>query len=86
MAEFNLSSTILDETQNHDDFIVVWLCSDNTLPEQVKLIDNLQRYSSFEDCVDYIATIQSERKLLSDVIIPLRRVSLLKQMRSSSED
>jgi hypothetical protein len=80
MTEFNLSSTILDETQNHDDFIVVWLSSDNTLPEQMNRIDNLRRYSSVDDCVDYITTVLSERKLFVVIVNNFVVVSILSEL------
>ena len=35
MNEFGLSSTKLNEIQNHDDFIVVWISSDN-VPDELK--------------------------------------------------
>ncbi|CAF1188503.1 unnamed protein product, partial [Didymodactylos carnosus] len=65
MTEFNLSSTRLNEIQNHDDFQVVWFCSDNNVPNELtNFVDYLKKCHSFETCDNYIKGFQSERKIL----------------------
>ncbi|CAF4277037.1 unnamed protein product, partial [Adineta steineri] len=36
MAEYNLSSTLLNEIQNHDDLEVVWLYSGDYVSDKVE--------------------------------------------------
>lgn len=64
MIEYDLTSTELDEIQNHDDFIVVW-ASPNPIPPRLKnLSDYLQTYDSNESCIQYITQVKSDRKIL----------------------
>ncbi|CAF4120178.1 unnamed protein product, partial [Rotaria sordida] len=64
MDEFNLSSTRLNEIQNHEDYKIVWLSSNNNIPYEENIADYLQKYDSFEICDDYIKQIRSERIIL----------------------
>ncbi len=63
MNDFVLSSTTLDETQNHDDFVVVWLSSDHTYPNDLNhfFVDYVNKFDSSEDFDNYIKEIESER-------------------------
>jgi hypothetical protein len=64
MAKFNLSSTKLNEIQNHDDFEIVWCSSDNTDSiELTNFVDYLNIFNSFETSDNYIKKIKSERKI-----------------------
>jgi tetratricopeptide (TPR) repeat protein len=66
MNAFNLSTTILDEIQNHDDFQVVWLCSNNDVPSEFTPFfnDYLKKFHLFTTCDNYIKRFHSERKIL----------------------
>ncbi|CAF1033956.1 unnamed protein product [Adineta steineri] len=64
MSESNLSSTKLTEIQNHDDYKVVWLGSNNNIPNEENIVDYLKKFVSVEECYDHITDIKSERKIL----------------------
>lgn len=65
MAELNLSSTLLNEIQNHDDFKVVWFGSYNYIPKELtNFTDYSEKFYSFEECNDRIKKIKSERQIL----------------------
>ncbi|CAF5112974.1 unnamed protein product, partial [Rotaria sp. Silwood1] len=65
MTEFKLSSTKLNEIQNHDDFRVVWLSLDNNFPNELaNCVDYLEKCDSFETCNNYVKGFQSERIIL----------------------
>ena len=64
MEEYNLSLTELDETQNHDDFHVVWF-SLNDIPKFLtKFADSLKKFSSIEDCMSYMQFDKHDRSKL----------------------
>lgn len=66
MAESKLiSSTRLDELQNHEDFRIVWLYSDgNALSQPDKhFFDYFQQFDSWDQCMYYIESFESERKI-----------------------
>jgi hypothetical protein len=63
MVDFNLSTTKLNELQNHDDFIVVWTSSDD-LPNELKnYVDYLKEFDSNENSINYINQVQSGGKI-----------------------
>ncbi|CAF0825076.1 unnamed protein product [Adineta steineri] len=64
MGESNLSSTKLTEKQNHDDYNVIWLGSNNNIPNEENIVDYLEKFVSVEECFDHITDIKSERKIL----------------------
>ncbi|CAF4199498.1 unnamed protein product [Rotaria sordida] len=64
MINFNLSSTPLNEIQNHEDYKIVWFSTDSNIPYKEQIIDYLIPFNSFEDCDDYIINVQSDRKIL----------------------
>jgi tetratricopeptide (TPR) repeat protein len=64
MNPFDLSSTELNEIQNHDDFIVIWISSDD-VPNELKIfVDYLKKFDSNETCINYINQFKTERKIL----------------------
>ncbi|UJR17422.1 hypothetical protein I4U23_004317 [Adineta vaga] len=75
MEEYNLSLTELDETQNHDDFRVVWLSSSDMPKSLIKFADYLEKFSSMEACISYIHEVQSERKILLVLLMNLECLS-----------
>ncbi|CAF1157791.1 unnamed protein product [Rotaria sp. Silwood1] len=64
MEKYNLSLTELDEIQNHEDFIVIWLSSDDVPNSIMNFADYLKIYDSCEACISYIKKFKSERKIL----------------------
>ncbi|CAF0955716.1 unnamed protein product [Adineta steineri] len=65
MAEYNLSSTLLNEIQNHDDLEVVWLYSGDYISNKVENFgEYFKTFKSAEECENYIEKIESERKIL----------------------
>lgn len=65
MSEFNLSSTKLNETQNHDDFQVFW-CSLKDIPNELQhFVDYLTKFDTWQECAIHIAEkVRSDRKIL----------------------
>jgi hypothetical protein len=64
MNQFDLSSTELNEIQNHDDFIVVWISLDDVPNELQNFGHYLKKYYSNETCISYINQFQSDCKIL----------------------
>jgi hypothetical protein len=64
MDHFYLSSTRLNDRQNHDDFIVAWFCTNNGAEELKNLDEFLRTLDTFDECVDFIKKYESERKIL----------------------
>jgi hypothetical protein len=54
----------LNEIQNHDDFIVVWISSDDSPSELKNFGHYLKKCDSNETCMSYINQFQSDRKIL----------------------
>ena len=64
MADFNVRSTNLNEIENHDDFRIVWFSSDHHfLSELAKFEGDVDMYSSFKTCDEFIRSFRSERKI-----------------------
>lgn len=64
MIKFDLSLTKLDQFQNHDDFIVMWVSSDDPPDEFQHFSHYLKTYHSQENALNYINEMKSERKIL----------------------
>lgn len=65
MSDFILSSTLLNETQNHDDFKVIWCGSYSYVSKElIHFIDRLDKYDTFETCDNDIKKIKTQRKVL----------------------
>ncbi len=65
MSTFNLSSTTLNDIQNHDDYRVVWFSLNKNLPDGSNYIrDYLEICHSFDACDKYIKNFKSEHKIL----------------------
>ncbi|CAF1166622.1 unnamed protein product [Adineta steineri] len=76
MNEFNLSSTTLDEIQNHDDFRVVWCSEDNYVSNELTYFAHyLEKCDSIDTCKNYIREIKSERKILLVLINLFKHVA-----------
>ena len=75
MKNYNLSSTKLDEIQNHEDFIIVWLSLENVPNSIMNLAHYLNKYNSDEACMNYIKKFKSERKILLVLTMGLEYLS-----------
>lgn len=64
MNRYDLASTELDEFQNHDDFIIVWVSLDDHLDRLENFSRYLKRFHSQEHCKRFIREVKSERKIL----------------------
>ena len=63
MVDSDLSLTKLNEIQNHDDFIVIWISADNLPDELQNFADYLKKFDSNEESINYIKQIKSENKI-----------------------
>ncbi|UJR15685.1 hypothetical protein I4U23_002619 [Adineta vaga] len=57
MEEYDLSLIELNETQNHDDFRVVWFSLNETPKFLTKFADSLKKFSSIEDYMNELKRI-----------------------------
>ncbi len=65
MTDYILSSSNLNEFQNHDDYEVIWFGSRNYVPRELKqFTDFINECYTFKECDNYIHKIQSDRKIL----------------------
>ncbi|CAF1222901.1 unnamed protein product [Adineta steineri] len=73
MEKYNLSFTELNETQNHEDFNIIWLSLD-AVPNSIS--DNyLKQFDCREACISYIRKFKSERKFLLVLTMDLEYLS-----------
>jgi hypothetical protein len=63
MTDYILSSSNLNEIENHDDYKVIWFGPRNYVPRELKqFTDYIQESYSFEEYNDHIKNVRSDWK------------------------
>ncbi|CAF3670551.1 unnamed protein product [Adineta steineri] len=80
MEKYNLSFIELDENQNHEDFVIVWLSLDDVPNSTANFNNYLKKYDSREACMSYIRNFRSERKIFLILLMDVEYLSIFEEL------